>query len=145
MIRLRVVAPGHEVELHKTAHEAGLVPLYLVAGNDYAQPEHVGSTDVDVALRLVVEADDEGAYSTLEKNLKRAGFGRVDVSSWRWSADVDGHPVVLELLGDAAATAPGTVFSPKVMTTPAAPDSERLTLTSGLHNNIISVSVHRWW
>ena len=99
---------------HKICLVGGLVPLYLVPGNDYAQPEHVGSTDVDVALRLVVEADDEGAYSTLEKNLKRAGFGRVDGSSWRWSADVDGHVVVLALLGDTPAAAPGTVFSPKV-------------------------------
>jgi len=92
----------------------GLVPLYLTPGNDYAQPQHIGSTDVDVALRLVVEAEDEGAYSTLGTNLRRAGFSRVDGSSWRWSADVDGHAVVLELLGDAAAAAPGTVFMPKV-------------------------------
>jgi hypothetical protein len=99
---------------HKICLVGGLVPLYLMPGTDYAQPEHVGSTDVDVALRLVVEADDEGAYSTLETNLKRAGFGRVDGSSWRWSANVDGHVVVLELLGDAPAAEPGTVFSPKV-------------------------------
>jgi hypothetical protein len=69
---------------------------------------------VDVALRLVVEAEDEGAYSTLETNLKRAGFSRVDGSSWRWCADVDGHVVVLELLGDSTAAEPGTVFVPKV-------------------------------
>ena len=99
---------------HKICLVGGLVPLYLVPGNDYAQPEHIGSTDVDVALRLVVEAEDEGAYSTLQTNLKRAGFGRVDGSSWRWSTDVDGHAVVLELLGDAAAAAPGTVFTPKL-------------------------------
>ena len=39
---------------HKICLVGGLVPLYLVPGSDYAQPEHVGSTDVDVALRLVV-------------------------------------------------------------------------------------------
>ena len=99
---------------HKICLVGGLVPLYLVPGSDYAQPEHIGSTDVDVALRLVVEAEEGGAYSTLEKNLKRAGFGRVDGSSWRWSADVDGHAVVLELLGDVATASPGTVFTPKV-------------------------------
>jgi len=99
---------------HKICLVGGLVPLYLVPGNDFAQPEHIGSTDVDVALRLVVEAEDEGAYSTLEKNLKRAGFARVGGTSWRWSADVDGHVVVLELLGDAPTAAPGTVFMPKV-------------------------------
>lgn len=99
---------------HKICLVGGLVPLYLLPSNDYEQPEHVGSTDVDVALRLVVEVDDGGAYSTLETNLKRTGFSRVDRSSWRWCADVDGHIVVLELLGDAPTAAPGTIFSPKV-------------------------------
>lgn len=92
----------------------GLVPLYLVQGDGYAQPAHVGSTDVDVALRLAVEAEDLGAYATLERNLKRNGFSRVDGSSWRWAADVDGDVVVLELLGDMGDVAPGTVFRPKV-------------------------------
>jgi hypothetical protein len=99
---------------HKVCLVGGLVPLYLVKGGGYGQPAHVGSTDVDVALRLVVEAEDDGAYATLETNLKRNGFSRVDGSSWRWAADVDGEIVVLELLGDAEDAAPGTVFRPKV-------------------------------
>jgi len=99
---------------HKVCLVGGLVPLYLVEGNDYAQPTHVGSTDVDVALRLVVDSQDDGAYETLRTNLKRNGFERVDNSSWRWCAQVDGHSVVLEFLGDVAGTAPGTVFHPKV-------------------------------
>lgn len=92
----------------------GLVPLYLVRGNGYAQPAHVGSTDIDVALRLAVEAEDEGAYATLENNLKRAGFSRVDGSSWRWFTNVDGLIVVLELLGDMDGAMPGAIFSPKI-------------------------------
>ncbi len=99
---------------HKICLVGGLVPLYLVQGKGYNQPAHVGSTDVDVAIRLAVEAEDQGAYSTLETNLKRNGFSRVDGSSWRWAAEVDGHVVVLELLGDAEDVAPGTVFRPKV-------------------------------
>jgi hypothetical protein len=43
---------------HKICLVGGLVPLYLVPGSDYEQPEHIGSTDVDVALRLVVEGSD---------------------------------------------------------------------------------------
>lgn len=92
----------------------GLAPLYLVQGDGYAQPAHVGSADVDVALRLAVEAEDLGAYATLETNLKRNGFSRVDGSSWRWAADVDDEVVVLELLGDMEDVEPGTVFRPKV-------------------------------
>lgn len=99
---------------HKVCLVGGLVPLYLVGGDAYSQPAHVGSTDVDVALRLVVDAADDGAYETLKTNLKRNGFDRVDGASWRWAAEVDGHVVVLELLGDAEDVAPGTVFRPKV-------------------------------
>lgn len=99
---------------HKVCLVGGLVPLYLVQGDAYDQPVHIGSTDVDVALRLVVDAGDDGAYATLETNLKRNGFSRVDGASWRWAADVDGEIVVLELLGDAKDVAPGTVFRPKV-------------------------------
>lgn len=99
---------------HRVCLVGGLVPLYLVRGDGHDQPVHVGSTDVDVALRLAVEAQDEGAYATLETNLKRGGFERVDGSSWRWAVDVDGEIVVLELLGDSQDASPGTVFRPKV-------------------------------
>ena len=92
----------------------GLVPQYLVPGVSYNQPEHVGSTDVDVALRLALGSGDSGAYSTLETNLKKNGFSRVDGSSWRWCVEVDGELVVLELLGDDDSVEPGTVFRPKV-------------------------------
>ncbi|MDZ4654474.1 MAG: nucleotidyl transferase AbiEii/AbiGii toxin family protein [Coriobacteriia bacterium] len=109
----------------------GLVPLYLVQGDGYAQPAHVGSTDVDVALRLAVEAEDLGAYATLERNLKRNGFSRVDGSSWRWSATVDGDVVVLELLGDRENVEPGTVFRPKV-TPPAGAGGVGLLCVRGL-------------
>ena len=54
----------------------GLAPLYLVPNGGYRQPAHVGSGDVDVALRLAVDSNDEGAYATLETNLKRMGFKR---------------------------------------------------------------------
>ncbi len=108
---------------HKVCLVGGLVPRYLVSGDGYNQPEHVGSTDVDVALRLVVEAQDDGAYATLEKNLKRNGLVRADGSSWRWMADVDGELVVLELLGDSDDATPGTIFHPR---------SRRLQVPAGL-------------
>lgn len=99
---------------HRVCLVGGLVPRYLVQGDGYEQPPHVGSTDVDVALRLALDGRDEGAYRTLENNLKGNGFVRVDGTSWRWAAEVDGDFVVLELLGDSAKTTPGTVFRPKV-------------------------------
>lgn len=92
----------------------GLVPQYLVPQGGYRQPVHVGSTDVDVALRLAVDMGDSAAYRTLETNLKDAGFRRLDGSSWRWSVEVDGELVVLELLGDSEDVEPGVVFRPRV-------------------------------
>ncbi|MDZ4169690.1 MAG: nucleotidyl transferase AbiEii/AbiGii toxin family protein [Coriobacteriia bacterium] len=99
---------------HKICLVGGLAPLYIVRGDGYGQPAHVGSTDVDVALRLALESEDQGAYATLETNLKRNGFGRVDGASWRWAADVERETVVLEFLGDVSDAAPGTVFRAKV-------------------------------
>lgn len=91
----------------------GLAPRYIVPSSGYHQPPHVGSTDVDVALSVAVSASD-GAYRTLEGNLKRIGFDRVGDSSWRWQVAVDGEPVVLELLGEDASVPGGRIISPKV-------------------------------
>jgi len=92
----------------------GLVPLYLVPNDGYRQPAHVGSGDVDVALRLAVDSNDEGAYATLETNLKRMGFKRWGELSWRWYATLDGDTVILELLGDVPDAMPGQGFRPRV-------------------------------
>lgn len=92
----------------------GLVPQYLVPQGGYLQPVHVGSTDVDVALRLAVDADDCAAYRTLQTNLKASGFKRVNRSSWRWFVEVEGEVVILELLGDNKDAEPGVVFRPRV-------------------------------
>jgi len=100
---------------HRVCLVGGLVPRYLVQEDGYDQPVHVGSTDVDVAFRLAVDAQDDGAYATLENNLKRNGFVRVDGSSWRWATEINGEFVVLEFLGDSQDATPGTVFRPRVM------------------------------
>ncbi len=54
----------------------GLVPLYLVPGNDHAQPEHIGSTDVDLALRLVVGAVDYAALAAAGRTEAEAARAR---------------------------------------------------------------------
>jgi hypothetical protein len=93
----------------------GLAPRYLVPdAAESALIGHIGTTDVDMALSLAVRGADAAAYRTLEKNLKRAGLERLDGASWRWTADVDGLPVVVELLGDDGRTEGGALFTPKV-------------------------------
>jgi hypothetical protein len=110
----------------------GLVPRYLLPGVvDPLTGAHVGSTDVDMALGLAFEGHPGGAYRTLENNLKRAGLARYKGSSWQWSIEVDGHVVVLELLGDDSATPSGTLFRPKV-TPPAGSGNLELLCVRGV-------------
>ena len=110
----------------------GLVPRYLLPGVvDPLTGAHVGSTDVDMALGLAVGGRLGGAYRTLEKNLKGAGLARYKRSSWQWSVEVDDHVVVLELLGDDAATPSGTLFRPKV-TPPAGSGNLELLCVRGV-------------
>lgn len=93
----------------------GLVPRYLLPENA-AKPAagHVGSTDIDLAISLAVGTADGAAYATLENNLRRAGLDRYRSSSWQWVADVDGQPVVVELLGEDPSTESGTLFGPHI-------------------------------
>jgi predicted nucleotidyltransferase len=89
--------------------------MYLVPDpGDGLLAGHVGSTDVDLALSLAVPSADDGAYKTLETNLKKVGLERLDGSSWRWVVEVDESRVVVELLGDDGETESGTLFTPRV-------------------------------
>jgi len=110
----------------------GLVPRYLLPeGSTPPAAGHVGSTDIDLAISLVVGSADETAYSTLETNLRRAGLERYKKSSWQWTADVDGHPVVLELLGEDPGTESGTLFGPRI-TPPAGAGRLKLLCVRGV-------------
>lgn len=93
----------------------GLVPRYLLpTGAAMPAAGHVGSTDIDLVIGIALAPAEGAAYSTLEKNLKRAGLERYRASSWRWVAQVDGHPVLVELLGDDGKTESGSLFGPHI-------------------------------
>lgn len=76
----------------------GLVPETLI---DTEEP-HQGTLDVDVLLPLALQYDrDEEDFSWLETALQTAGFMPVhENTGWRWVADLDGAPVVVEFLVD---------------------------------------------
>jgi hypothetical protein len=90
----------------------GLAPRYLVGKLPDEARAHVGTTDVDLVISLAVEADPPDTYYTLETNLKRAKFDQKE-PSWRWERDVEGVPVVVELLGESEEEEPGRSFRPK--------------------------------
>lgn len=75
----------------------GLVPRYLIGALPPDVPPHVGTTDIDLALSLVVPEGGDEAYRTLESNLKKSGFARGD-ASFRWARTIDGVTVVIEFL-----------------------------------------------
>jgi len=63
------------------------------------EPPHQGTTDIDAFIELPVIYDrDEEDYGWLEHGLTAAGF--VEHAGWRWSTQVDGYTVVLDLLTD---------------------------------------------
>jgi hypothetical protein len=90
----------------------GLVPRYLTGELPEGAPAHVGTTDVDLVIGLAVEAEPPDTYWTLATNLERAGFRQVE-PSFRWRREVEGIPVIVELLGESDDADPGRSFRPK--------------------------------
>lgn len=90
----------------------GLAPRYIVGELPEEAEPHVGTTDVDLVIALAVETDQPETYWTLATNLERCDFKQVE-PSFRWRREVDGIPVVVELLGESADTQPGRTFRPR--------------------------------
>lgn len=89
----------------------GLAPRYIVGKPPEGAPVHIGTTDVDLVIELVVDDESFDAYRTLARNLKDAGFK--PISSSRWASTVDGVKVVLDFLCDTDAVGPGKIFMPR--------------------------------
>lgn len=90
----------------------GLAPRYIVGELPEEAEPHVGTTDVDLVIALAVETDQPETYWTLATNLERCDF-KQDEPSFRWRRDVEGIPVIVELLGESADTPPGRTFRPR--------------------------------
>lgn len=87
----------------------GLVPSYLVGSVPLGVRPHVGTTDVDLVIRLAVEQDFE-TYRTLATNLRDSGFAP-DRDSYQWSRLVDGAKVILEFLCDTDQVEAGKIHA----------------------------------
>lgn len=76
----------------------GLNPDFLTSG---APSPHRGTTDVDLLIEVGFHFDrDERDFRWLEQAIQRAGLRRL-TGGWRWRLDVEGTPVVLDVLCDA--------------------------------------------
>lgn len=74
----------------------GLAPRYLVKSPPADIMEHTGTTDLDVVIGVEIDVADEGVYTKLQKELKKAGFDPTEQGSYQWGRRVDGVFVVLE-------------------------------------------------
>jgi hypothetical protein len=74
----------------------GLAPRYLVDAPPAELEGHTGTTDLDVVIGVEIEVSDEGVYTKLQEELKKAGFSPGSEGSYAWERRVDGVRVVLE-------------------------------------------------
>lgn len=85
----------------------GLVPLYLYDEStipDEIDP-HIGSTDLDIGVGVLVDDEDSEAYTAIEREITKLRFEPQD-RKWRWGRDVDGVTVLLEFLCPADGDSP---------------------------------------
>ena len=74
----------------------GLVPGILVPDPPPSLAPHIGTRDVDLALRVAALSDDREMYRTLKANLKEIGLKQSE-ASFRWQREVEGITVEVEL------------------------------------------------
>jgi hypothetical protein len=90
----------------------GLAPRYIVGPLPNDVHAHVGTTDVDLVIGLTVGDETPETYRTLQTNLEKALFGKLD-SSFRWGRKVDNLSVIVEFLCETDQVEPGRIFHPK--------------------------------
>ena len=75
----------------------GLVPGLLLPdpGEDLAP--HIGTRDVDLALRVAAIGDDAEMYRTLKNNLSALQLVQTSDRTFEWKRMVEGFEVIVEL------------------------------------------------
>jgi hypothetical protein len=86
----------------------GLAPRYLIQDLQEGIEPHLGTTDLDVVVGVVLSTDDISPYRTLAKNLKESGFHPLE-ASFRWAREIDGIQVVIEFFCPPEDGKPGSL------------------------------------
>jgi hypothetical protein len=75
----------------------GLVPGLLVPEpNDSLQP-HIGTRDVDLAIRIAAIGNEEEMYRTLKNNLSALNLVQTSNRTFEWKRVIEGFEVIVEL------------------------------------------------
>ncbi len=90
----------------------GLAPRYIVGQLPDNVHAHVGTTDVDLVIGLALGDETPETYRTLQTNLEKALFRKLD-SSFRWGRKVDDVSVIVEFLCETDQVEAGRIFRPK--------------------------------
>lgn len=75
----------------------GLVPGFLIPEPGEGLATHVGTRDVDLALRVAAIGEDIEMYRTLKNNLAALKLEQSPASSFAWTRTIDGFEVIVEL------------------------------------------------
>ncbi len=75
----------------------GLIPGLLVPQPPSLLAPHIGTRDVDLALRIAALGDEREMYRTLKQNLARLGLKQNSETSFEWRRMVESIEVVVEL------------------------------------------------
>lgn len=81
----------------RCAFFGGLVPGLLVPEPPETLLPHVGTRDIDLALRIAALGDEEDMYRTLKKNLSDLKLVQSNGRSFEWKRPVEGFDVLVEL------------------------------------------------
>lgn len=75
----------------------GLIPGLLAPTPPALLAPHIGTRDVDLALRIATLEDEREMYRTLRQNLTRIGLQQSSETSFEWRRSVEGIGIVVEL------------------------------------------------
>jgi len=85
----------------------GLIPGLLVPQPPGTLAPHIGTKDVDLALRVAALGDDSEMYRTLKQNLTSIGLRQASDTSFKWFRDVEGVNIEVELFVPVSEQAEG--------------------------------------
>jgi len=94
----------------------GLTPRYLVGRLPVDVKEHIGTTDLDIVVGVMISTEEEEAYRTLQQNLRDARFAPArnpdtgQEETFRWTREVDGVGVRLEFFCPVGNGQPGQLL-----------------------------------
>ena len=75
----------------------GLIPGLLVPEPEKPLLPHIGTRDVDPAIRIAAMGDEAQMYRTLKNNLAAPGLSQTSDRTFEWKRAIEGFEILVEL------------------------------------------------